>query len=139
MTKSGVTGEGEGEVAFFSAKHWDRRNRADLIESTTRCHDAQVVGSYRDSNPLHLTVLAAMSEGLHHGATTPSGVTIWLHDLLQNSRAMHPSRNIDWPYHDSWIIWAFIYTNRLIFENCKKSTSSPGPFVILGRPWGRGR
>ena len=53
---------GEGEVAFFSAKRWDRRNRADLIESATPCHDALVVGSYRDSNPLHLTVLAAMSE-----------------------------------------------------------------------------
>ena len=55
-------GEGEGEVAFFSAKRWDRRNRADLIESATPCHDALVVGSYRDSNPLRLTVLAAMSE-----------------------------------------------------------------------------
>ena len=54
--------EGEGEVAFFSAKRWDRRNRADLIESTTPCHDAQVVGPYRDSNPLRLTILAAMSE-----------------------------------------------------------------------------
>ena len=55
-------GEGEGEVAFFSAKRWDRRNRADLIESATPCHDAQVVGLYRDSNPLRLTILAAMSE-----------------------------------------------------------------------------
>ena len=55
-------GEGEGEVAFFSAKRWDRRNRADLIESATPCHDAQVVGPYRNSNPLRLTVLAAMSE-----------------------------------------------------------------------------
>ena len=55
-------GEGEGEVAFFSAKRWDRRNRADLIESATPCHDAQVEGPYRDSNPLRLTILAAMSE-----------------------------------------------------------------------------
>ena len=55
-------GEGEGEVAFFSAKRWDRRNRADLIESATPCHDAQVVGLYWDSNPLRLTILAAMSE-----------------------------------------------------------------------------
>ena len=55
-------GEGEGEVAFFSAKRWDRRNRADLIESATPCHDALVVGPYRDSNPLCLTVLVAMSE-----------------------------------------------------------------------------
>ena len=37
----------EGEVAVFSAKRWDHRNRADLIESATPCHDAQVVGSYR--------------------------------------------------------------------------------------------
>ena len=55
-------GEGVGEVAFFSAKGEDRRNRADLIESATPCHDAQVVGPYWDSNPLRLTVLAAMSE-----------------------------------------------------------------------------
>ena len=54
--------EGEGEVAFFSAKRWDRRNRADLIESATPCHDTQVVGHYRDSNPFRLTVLAAISE-----------------------------------------------------------------------------
>ena len=54
--------EGEGEVAFFSAKRWDRRNRADLIESATPCHDAKVVGPYRDSNPLRLIVLAAMPE-----------------------------------------------------------------------------
>ena len=48
-------GEVEGEVAFFSAKRWDHRNRADLIESATPCHDAQVVGP-------HPTILAAMSE-----------------------------------------------------------------------------
>ena len=47
---------------FFSAKRWDRRNRADLIESVTPCHDAPVVGFYPDSNPLRLTILAAMSE-----------------------------------------------------------------------------
>ena len=57
-----TNGESDGEVAFFSAKRWDRRNRADLIESATPCHDAQVVGPYRDSNPLRLTILAAMSE-----------------------------------------------------------------------------
>ena len=62
FSKSLGSGEGEGEVAFFSAKRWDRRNRADLIESATPCHDAQVMGLYRDSNPLRLTVLAAMSE-----------------------------------------------------------------------------
>ena len=53
--------EDEGEVAFFSAKRWDLRNRADLIEFATPCHYAPVVGPYRDSNPLRLTVLAAMS------------------------------------------------------------------------------
>ena len=51
----------ECEVAFFSTERRDRRNRADLIESATPCHDAHVVGSYWVSNPLHLTVLAAMS------------------------------------------------------------------------------
>ena len=58
----GDEGGGEGEVAFFSAKRWDRRNRAVLVDSTTPCHDALVVGPYRDSNPLRLTALAAMSE-----------------------------------------------------------------------------
>ena len=55
-------GEGEGEVAFFSAKRWDRRNRADLMEPASPCHDPQVRGSYRVSNPLRLTVPAAKSE-----------------------------------------------------------------------------
>ena len=53
----------------FSAKHWYRRNRADLIESATPCHDAQLVGSYWVSNPFRLTVLASKSERiapLHH-------------------------------------------------------------------------
>ena len=53
---------GEVEVAVFSAKRWDRRNRADLIESATPFHDVQVMGSYRGSNPLRLTVLASKSE-----------------------------------------------------------------------------
>ena len=53
--------EVEGEVAFFSAKRWDRRNRAVLIESSTPCHGAQVVGSYQVSNPLRLTVLTSKS------------------------------------------------------------------------------
>ena len=55
-------GEGEGDVAVFSAKHWDRRNRADLIKSVTHRHDSQVVGSYWGSNPLRLTVLTSKSE-----------------------------------------------------------------------------
>ena len=40
-------GAGEGEIAVFGAKRWDRRSRADLIESVTPCHDAQVVEPYR--------------------------------------------------------------------------------------------
>ena len=56
-----VMHEGEGEVAFFSAKSWDRRNRADLIEPANPCDDAQVAGSCRVSNPLRLTVLPAKS------------------------------------------------------------------------------
>ena len=71
-------GEGEVEVAFFSAERWDRRSRAHLIESTTLRHDASVVGSYRVSNPLRLTVLATMSRGSYQGATTPSRVAIIL-------------------------------------------------------------
>ena len=55
-----IKGEGECEVAFFSAKRWDRR--ADLIKSAAPCHDAQVVGPYRVSNPLCLTFLASKSE-----------------------------------------------------------------------------
>ena len=54
--------KGEDEIAVFSVKSWDRRNRADLIESATPCHDAQEVGSSRGMNPLHLTVLTAKSE-----------------------------------------------------------------------------
>ena len=46
----------------FSAPKVNRRNRADLIGSATPCREAQVVGPYRDSNPLRQTVLAAMSE-----------------------------------------------------------------------------
>ena len=71
-------GEGEGEVAFFSAKPWDRRNRADLIESATPCHDAQVVGLYRDSNPLRLTILAAMSEDY---TTAPQHLLVMMCDV----------------------------------------------------------
>ena len=55
-------GKGEGEVAVFSVKHWDRRNRAGLIESATPCRDAHVVGSYQGSNPLNATVLTSKSE-----------------------------------------------------------------------------
>ena len=61
LTTSG-RGEGECKVTFFSANHWDGRNRAAYIESATPCHDAQVVGSYRVSNPLRLIILASKSE-----------------------------------------------------------------------------
>ena len=66
---AGIQKKGEGELAFFSAKRWDHRNRADLIESATLCHDAYVVGSYRVSNPLRLTVRPAKSED---SSATPS-------------------------------------------------------------------
>ena len=88
-------GEGEGEVAFFSTKRWDCRNRADLIESATPCHDAQVVGPYRDSNALRLTVLAAMSEDyttapqLSRGSLEP--------DLLRSL--------VGFKYHKSNSLW----------------------------------
>ena len=75
--------EGEGEVAFFSAKRWDRRNRADLIESATPCHDAQVVGLYRESNPLRLTILAAMSEDY---TTAPQHLQMTLPPSRQDKR-----------------------------------------------------
>ena len=54
-------GEGEGEFGVFSAKHWDRRSSDALIEFASPYHDAQMVGPYRVSNPLHLTVLAVKS------------------------------------------------------------------------------
>ena len=57
-----IEDEGEGEVAVFSAKRWDRRSSWALIESSNPCHDAQVVGSYRVLNPLRLIVLTAKPE-----------------------------------------------------------------------------
>ena len=51
------------KTRYFSVKRRDRRSRADLIESVIPCHDTYVVGSYRVSNPLRLTALAAMSDG----------------------------------------------------------------------------
>ena len=49
-------------AGIAAAKRWDGRNRAGLIGSATPCHDAHVVGSYRVSNPLHLTVQTAELE-----------------------------------------------------------------------------
>ena len=57
-----MKGVGEGEVAVFSAKPWDRRDRADLIECATPCHDAQLMGSYLVSHPFRLTVPASKPE-----------------------------------------------------------------------------
>ena len=56
------SGEGEGEVAVFSAKRWDCRSSSALIESATPCHDAQVVGSFQVLNQLRLHFLASESE-----------------------------------------------------------------------------
>ena len=81
-----LVGEGEGEVAFFSAKRWDRRNRADLIESATPCHDALVVGPYRDSNPLRLTVLAAMSGDY---TTAPQHLQVFVECLATEAITFH--------------------------------------------------
>ena len=71
---------GEGEVAFFSAKRWDRRNTADLIEAATPCHDAVVVGSYLVLNPLRLTILTSKSKDytttLQHAVQRPNNFLI---------------------------------------------------------------
>ena len=60
-TPLGIKAEGEGEIAVFTAKRWDRRSSEVLIELATPCHDTQVVGPYQVSNPLCLTVLTAKS------------------------------------------------------------------------------
>ena len=47
----------------FITKHWDLRNRANLIVSATPCNDAQMVGRYRASSQRRLTtVLTSKSE-----------------------------------------------------------------------------
>ena len=73
----------EDEVAVFNAKRWGRRNRADLIESATPRHDAQVVESYPGSDPLQLSVLTSKSEdyttALQH-LLNIGGVSKRLHD-----------------------------------------------------------
>ena len=38
---------GEDEVSFFSAKHWDHRNRAEIFESTTHCHEGPYSTKYQ--------------------------------------------------------------------------------------------
>ena len=47
---------------MFSAERWDCRSREDLVECAAPCHDAQVVGLYRVSSPVYLTVMAAKSD-----------------------------------------------------------------------------
>ena len=39
------------KLHFFSAKHLDSRNRADLIESATPCHDVQIGGALEHTPP----------------------------------------------------------------------------------------
>ena len=41
----------EGEVAFFSAKRRDGRNRADLVESASSCHYAHKSEDYTTTAP----------------------------------------------------------------------------------------
>ena len=79
-------GEGEGEVAVFSAKRWYPRNREDLIQSATPCHDARVVGSYRGSNSLHMTVLTSKSKdyntALQHFQTVLKRLKFFMLDMV---------------------------------------------------------
>ena len=51
------------EAVAISAKHWDRKSREEPINDMTSCYDPQVVGKVLnlESNPVHLTVLAAKS------------------------------------------------------------------------------
>ena len=53
--------EGDGEDACLSVKRLDRRNRSDLMESMTPCHNAQVMRPYWVSSPVHQTLLAENS------------------------------------------------------------------------------
>ena len=46
----------------FSAPSTEIAEIEDLIEFTTPCHESQVVGSYRVSNPFSLTIPAAKSK-----------------------------------------------------------------------------
>ena len=77
--------KGEGEVQVFSAKHWDRRNRADLVESASPSCAAQVVGPYQRWSPFHLTVLTSKSEDY---ITAPHH----LHLVAQNNMSESPNR-----------------------------------------------
>ena len=77
-------GMGEREVVVFSAKRWNRRNRADLIESASPCDDAQLMGSYRGSSPLHLTTLTSLSED---NTTAPQHLqSIFVDNIYEDSK-----------------------------------------------------
>ena len=45
--KGVLMGNSRAQATMLHAKRWDRRNRADLVESATPCHDAEVVRSCR--------------------------------------------------------------------------------------------
>ena len=66
--------DGEGEVAFFSAKRWDRKSREDVIESVTPCRDAQKGGALPGIELCPPDCSGCKVRGLHHCATTPSPV-----------------------------------------------------------------
>ena len=141
-------GYGEGEVAVFSAKRWDRRNRADLIESATPCHDDQVVGSYRGSNPLHLTVLTSKSEDY---ITAPQQIFDTLYDkygwndllwrkmhwgLYGNFLAvdhkwnlLHPPYSSDFS-HETESRWRTWYLSIVLISISRISSSLTTPFKV---------
>ena len=56
--------KGKGEFAVL--KHWNSRNRADLIQSVTPCHDIQVVGPNGVSNPLPISKSEDYTTGPPH-------------------------------------------------------------------------
>ena len=82
--------EGEGEVAVLAPSAGIAEVAKAPIESTTPCHSAPVVGPYRVSNPLRLTVLAAKSEDYtiapqhHQGRMQIESMTALTH-LLRNT------------------------------------------------------
>ena len=57
------------EVAFLSAKCWDRRNIADLIKAVTPCHDAQVVGPYVNAAKSQIGKFVLHEQYLPHTGT----------------------------------------------------------------------
>ena len=78
----------EGAVAFFSAKRWDRRNRADLIESATPCHNALVVWFYRVPSPL---------------PEIAPGKKCWGDKNCQRADSKRSEQNFYGPYLSDWL------------------------------------